>query len=164
MLCTASCLPSGIGRLQGILPQSRHRFSVSSKSYFSETLVSPMQCFIARDVTLNSVISSLCYLVLSVRVFSIYYPKSIQGGGGTLGINFFPDTFMHGVTIFEDKPSIQWGLVSVCMLMEKCCATWPEVSSVPCLGNPFPCSAPCPSPALLVPSSTPADSCTGRLR
>lgn len=35
-------------------------------------------------LTLNSVISSLCYLVLSHRVFSIYYPKSIQGGGGIL--------------------------------------------------------------------------------
>lgn len=64
-------------------------------------------------LTLSSVIFSLCFLLVSHKVFSIRYPKSIQRRGSTLGfwcINFFPNTFMHWVTIFKDKPPIQWGL------------------------------------------------------
>lgn len=112
-----------------------------------------MQYFIAKLI-LHWI---LCCLVLasflvSHSVFSIYYPKSIQGRGRTLGFwcnNFFPDTFMHWVTLFKGKPPIQWGLVSMYMLMEKCCAIWPEVSSVPLRRNPSFCSAFCPSPTLL---------------
>lgn len=95
-------------------------------------------------------IFSPCFLLVSHRVFSIYYPKSIKGWGSTFGfwcINFFPDTFMHWV--FKDKPPIQQGLVSVYILMEKCCAIWPEVSSVPSCRNPSSSSAFCPSPVLL---------------
>lgn len=58
-------------------------------------------------LTLNSVIFSPCFLLVSHRVFSIYYPKSIQGRGSILGfwcIDFFPDTFKHWVTLFTDKP------------------------------------------------------------
>lgn len=96
------------GRIQMILPQSRHGFSVLSESYFSEMLFSLRQCFIARHNSHWIVIFSLCYWV-----FSIDYLKSIQGGGALLASGAVISFLTPSYTVFEDKPSFQWGLASV---------------------------------------------------
>lgn len=100
----------GFWQIPGDLAPDRHSFLVSFKSSWLAqcNVLLPGTCYIEFYDFFNP-----CFLLVSHRVFSIYYPKSIQGRGSTLGfwgINFFPDTFMHWVTLFEDKPPIHWGL------------------------------------------------------